>query len=469
LKYSNEPLFKGTVTIEDLLEDGSVLARIEGKVVFLKGGIPGDVVEISVLRKKKGYFLGRIDSFISYSDSRVTPLCSHFGHCGGCKWQSLNYDEQLKFKADQVKDALERIGGFEGLNILPIIPAPSPYFYRNKLEFTFSSKRYYESRSETEETVLTNALGFHAPGIFDKAIHINACYLMDETADKIRNRVYSDALSSGMPFYDIRHHQGFFRNLVIRKAENTGERMVVLVTTSDPDQHGKKLIEPLVETFPEVTSWLQIENDRMNDHYGGLPVKVLFGNPAMHEILGEYTFRISSGSFFQTNSKQAKVLYDVVKSFMPEKKPALLYDLYCGTGTIGIYLSTQAEKIVGVEFVEDAVEDARRNCALNNIQHLSFYSGDMVKVLSEAFVEQEGKPEVIITDPPRAGMDEKICRKILSIGAENIIYVSCNPATQARDIKFLSEQYDMVKIQPVDMFPQTSHVETVALLRLRNV
>ncbi|MBK7434861.1 MAG: 23S rRNA (uracil(1939)-C(5))-methyltransferase RlmD [Chitinophagaceae bacterium] len=454
--------------VSDYAAEGKAMARLDGKVIFVSGAVPGDVADVLLTKNKKDWAEGRVLSIKSYSPDRETPFCGHFGICGGCKWQMLPYARQLQFKAQEAEQNMRRIGKVELPELLPIIGADETVEYRNKLEFTFSNKRYLTTDEINDEasTSLQNALGFHAPRIFDKVIDIDHCYLMDPVNDAIRNTIRSHALEKGYSFYDIRQHTGWLRNIIIRYC-TTGELMVNICLNHDEENHRKELFDHLLKTVPQITTLLYTINPKWNDSIYDLEPQVYFGKGYAMEKLGGLDFKISPKSFFQTNTKQAEKLYRVALDFAGLTGKEVLYDLYCGTGSIGIFMSKQAKKVIGVEVVEDAVVDARENAALNGIAHAEFFAGDVIKVCNDEFFARHGRPDVIVTDPPRAGMHEKLIQKLLEIAAPTLVYVSCNTATQARDIGLLAERYRVEKVQPVDMFPHTHHIECVALLRLK--
>lgn len=460
------------VEVVDAASDGRAVIRHNERVVFVEQGIPGDILDVFVYRKRQKNLIGRINNIISPSPHRVEPRCEHFGICGGCKWQMMDYDAQLVYKQKQVTDAFERIAKVAPQKVSPIIGAESPYFYRNKLEFSFSSRPWLtQEQISSGEVFEEPAVGFHVPGVFDKVLNIHTCYLQKPIVNDIRNALRELAIAEKIPFYDIRAHTGFLREIMFRTSEATGEIMVMLIVAEDDLKQVERLFKPLSEQFKEVTSWVWMHNPKLNNSFGDLPYQVWQGQAYITEQLGGFDFRISPTSFFQTNPKQAGQLYSVVKKMLKEILPAgqekhgRVYDLYAGTGSIGIYVSDLAEKIVGIEYVEASISDAWKNVQLNGLNHFSFYAGDMKKILNDELLQKEGKADVMICDPPRAGMDAKVVEKILETAPEYIIYVSCKPSTQGRDIALMKEDYDVVEIQAVDMFPHTAHVENVALLK----
>jgi 23S rRNA (uracil1939-C5)-methyltransferase len=454
--------------VADYAAEGKALAKVEGKVVFIEGAVPGDVVDVRLTKNKKDWAEGKAIHFHSYSADRVTPFCEHFGVCGGCKWQMLPYEKQLQYKQNEVAQNLRRLGKIALPELQPILGCQETSYYRNKLEFTFSNRRYLlpgeiEGGLPAEQS---NALGFHVPRLFDKVIDINHCHLMAEPTNKIKNTVRQFALEQGYPFYDIRNHTGWLRNLVLRIC-STGEVMVNLVFGYEDEVERKKILDHLLQEVPAITTLVYTINSKMNDSlYDQEPI-TYYGKGYVIEKLEEFQFKIGPKSFFQTNTHQGEQLYRITRDFAELSGSETVYDLYCGTGSIGLFVSGQSAKVIGVEVIAEAVEDAKANAALNGISHASFFAGDVIDVCNDAFFEQHGRPDVIITDPPRAGMHEKLVRKILEMEAPTVVYVSCNPATQARDLQLLDEKYTVTKIQPVDMFPQTHHIENVAQLKLR--
>jgi len=454
--------------ITDYASEGKSLGRIEGKVIFVEGAVPGDVADIFITKNKKDWAEGKAISFSEYSKERAQPFCIHFGVCGGCKWQMLPYEKQLQYKQQEAEQVLKRIGKAELPQIQPIIGSDNIIHYRNKLEFTFSNRRYLTNLeiNKSEKIPQENALGYHAPGIFDKIIDISECWLMDEINNLIRNTIREYAIENGLTYYDIRDHKGFLRNIIIRYC-STGELMINFVFAHDDQTEIKKLLDHLLEKIPAITTLLYTINQKWNDSIYDLDPKVYFGSDFITEMLGEFKFKISPKSFFQTNTKQAEKLYEVAKSFAALTGNEVVYDLYCGTGSIGIFLSKLSKKIIGVDLIEESIKDAKENALLNHIDHAHFFSGDVIEICNDGFFAEHGRPDVIISDPPRAGMHEKLIIKLLEIAAPKIVYVSCNVATQARDISLLSEKYTVEKIQPLDMFPHTHHIECVVLLQLK--
>lgn len=455
------------VLVEDYAAEGRSLSRIDGKVVFIEGAVPGDVVDIRLTKSKKDWAEGKAIHIHQFSAERQTPFCKHFGVCGGCKWQMLPYPKQLEYKQREVEQNLRRLSRVELPALLPIAGAVSDRFYRNKMEYTFSTKRYLTDAEMLAEPPIDagDALGLHAPKWFDKVIDIETCYLMGEPVDAIRNGLRRFAKEKGYPFYDIRQHSGWLRTLIIR-GSTTGQLMVNLVVAYN-DAEIKAVMEFLQNGFPQITTLLYTINAKFNDTiYDCTPV-IWHGPGFIHEKLEDFTFKIGPKSFFQTNSRQAEQLYRITRDFAELDGTQVLYDLYCGTGSIGIFCSRLAKKIIGVELVPEAIDDARENAALNGVPDTHFVAGDVITVCNPAFFERHGRPDVIITDPPRAGMHGSLVEKILEMEAPLVVYVSCNPATQARDLQLLDEKYAVTKIQPVDMFPHTHHIENVAQLKRR--
>jgi 23S rRNA (uracil1939-C5)-methyltransferase len=455
--------------ITEVAAEGKAIGKHDGKVVFVSYGAPGDIVDVRISKDRRNHAEGTIVQFHKKSDRRIEPTCKYFGVCGGCKWQHLPYKEQLAFKEAQVKDQLQRIGKLEVKEFLPIKGSAKEFEYRNKMEYTFAHKRWLtdeEVRSGADFTD-AQALGFHIPGRFDKILDIDECHLMNKAHNEIRNEIKSYAQKNKLSFFNVHEFTGDLRNVMIRVTEK-GEWMVLMIFGEPMNDKFKKLMDHLAEKFPFINSLLYVINQKKNDTYGDLPIIVYKGKDHIMEDFGHLQFKISPKSFFQTNTQQAIQLYTVTKDFAGLTGNELVYDLYTGTGSIACFISDKAKKVVGVEYVEDAIKDAKINAAFNHIDNTDFYAGDMKDVLNDAFIEKHGNPDVIITDPPRAGMHEDVVRKILSIAPKRIVYVSCNPATQARDMAMLADQYDMVKSQPVDMFPHTHHVENVVLLVLKN-
>ena len=467
MKKDKKKIILENVLVTDYAAEGKALAKLDGKVIFISGAVPGDVADVFITKNKKDWAEGRVMQVKEYSKERVDPFCKHFGVCGGCKWQMLPYAKQLEYKQQEAEQNLRRIGKVALPEILPIIGADDDKYYRNKLEFTFSNKRYLlPGEMDNPDVLQQGALGFHVPRLFDKIIDIDECYLMDGVNNSIRNTIRNFTLQSNYSFYDVREHTGWLRNIVIRYC-TTDELMVNVIFNFDDETERKKLLQHVLEQVPSITTLLFTINPKWNDTIYDLTPQVYFGKGFVLEKIEDFVFKISPKSFFQTNTKQAEKLYAVTRDFAGLTGNEVVYDLYCGTGSIGIFVSKQAKKIIGVEVIEDAIADAKENAALNNITHAQFFAGDVIKICNDEFFAKHGKPDVIITDPPRAGMHDKLVSKLLEIAAPKIVYVSCNTATQARDLGLLSEKYSVEKIQPVDMFPHTHHIECVVLLKLK--
>jgi len=456
-----------SVAIEDLGAEGKCVSRYENIVIFSEGTVPGDIVDLEVTHfKKKKFGEAKLVRLIKSSENRTEPVCQHFGLCGGCKLQHIDYGMQLHFKQKQVKDNLERLGKIDIPAIQPIIGSQTTYEYRNKLDFTFSNKRWLLAEEMDQEHETLYGLGFHLPGKFDRVIDIETCHLQPEPSNSIRLAVKAYALKHGLTFYNVRAHEGFLRNLIIRNT-NTQEVMVMLQFGEDNIDQINAICNYLIAEFPQITSLVYFINTKKNDTYTDLDVYVYHGPGYIQEQMEGLTFRVGPKSFYQTNSNQAYELYKIARSFAGLTGKEVVYDLYTGTGTIANFVARQAKQVIGIEYVEDAIEDAKINSQINNITNTLFYAGDMKDVLNKEFIAKHERPDVIITDPPRAGMHEDVVNTLLFIGAPKIVYVSCNPATQARDLALLDSDYKVTAIQPVDMFPQTAHVENVVLLEKR--
>ena len=468
------------IEITDAGAEGMSVARVDGMVVFVPFVVPGDIVDIQLYKKKRNYAEGRAVHFHHMSPQRVEPVCTHFGVCGGCKWQHMNYEAQLAAKQRQVRDNLERLGGIDCSMMRPICGSEKTYYYRNKLEFTFSSKRWLQPGEERRDDD-PGAVGFHVPQVFDKVLPIDWCYLQSEPSNAIRKFLRDYAIKHNIPFYDIRNHTGYLRNVIIRNTTN-GEWMVVLIVAEDKPEWLMPMLEELDIAFPElspanhprITSLMYIINNKLNDSYSDLKPCLFRGQEYITEEMPRYhgdtplRFRINPKSFYQTNSEQAYKLYSYVAEFADLKGGEIVYDLYTGTGTIAQFIANMCHKVVGIEYVEEAIADARINAAVNGLNNCTFFAGDMAKVLNDDFVSANGRPDIVITDPPRAGMHESVVEQLLKMEPRKIVYVSCNPATQARDLELLATHYNVHRIQPVDMFPHTQHVENVAELVLRS-
>ncbi len=458
------PLLENVV-IEDLAAEGKSLARIENMVLFVKNLVPGDVADIQVIRKRKKYMEGIPVNIKQESPHRIKPVCVHFGTCGGCKWQQLPYEKQLEYKQKQVRDNFERIGKVYTSVIKPIIPSEETYYYRNKLEYTFSRDRWLsqDEISSGEKIEDKNALGYYIPGRFNRVLHITECHLQAEMSNTIRNEIYAFAMQHKFTFYSNVSHTGFLRNLIIRNT-SLNEWMVVLSFAENNKAKIHLLLDHVRKSFPGITSLYFVINEKRNDTIHDLELKLYEGKAFIEEKLDTLTFNIGPKSFFQTNSRQALKLYQRVKELAQIGTKDVVYDLYTGTGTIAQFIANGCQKVVGIEYIDEAIKDARTNSQKNNITNAAFFTGDIRETLTREFFRQNGKPDTIITDPPRAGMHKDVVKAIMDTGARKIVYVSCNPATQARDIHLLSEKYDVEILQPIDMFPQTHHVENIALL-----
>ncbi|MDR1679040.1 MAG: 23S rRNA (uracil(1939)-C(5))-methyltransferase RlmD [Prevotellaceae bacterium] len=458
------------IMITDLAAEGKAIARVDGRVIFVPWAVSGDVADLQLTKKKSSYAEARVLRFVKLSDQRETPFCEHFGTCGGCKWQMLPYAEQLRYKQQQVADNLTRIGKIDLPEILPIIGSAKTTFYRNKLEFTFSNKKWLSHEAmqagKTDENM--NGVGFHIPGLFDKVLDIEKCWLQDDVSNQIRNEIRRYALENGLSFFDIRRQEGFLRNLIVRTS-TTGEVMLIVVFFYEDNDLINKMLQNIAEKFPQITSLLYIINSKANDTITDREVRVFKGKDHIFEQMEGLRFKIGAKSFYQTNSEQAYELYKVTRSFAQLTGNELVYDLYTGTGTIANFVAQKARKVIGIEYVPEAIEDAKVNSQINAIDNTLFFAGDMKDILNEQFINTHGRPDVIITDPPRAGMHDDVIRAILFAAPARIVYVSCNPATQARDLSLLGEAYRVTAVQPVDMFPHTHHVENVVLLEKKRL
>lgn len=463
-RNKNKPVYRN-ILIESIGAEGKAVARVNDMVVFTSHVIPGDVVDLQVTKKRSKYQEASVMALVTPSPARVKAFCRHYGTCGGCKWQVLPYEKQLFYKQKQVEDQLKRIGRLELPPVTPILGSAKQTYYRNKLEYTFSNRRWLTKEEIGAETGTfeMNALGFHIPGLFDKVLNVTECHLQPAPSDSIRNFVYRYALENRLEFFDLKNQAGFLRNLTIRTT-TTGELMVIVSFFSEYREEREKLLGALKENFKEITSLLYVINPKANDTITDQEVIAFWGRDHILEEMEGLKFKIGPKSFYQTNPEQAYKLYKTVREFAGLKGNETVYDLYTGTGTIALFLARNLAKVVGIEYVPEAIEDAEINCRNNQITNAAFYSGDINKVLNAEFTEINGKPDVIITDPPRSGMHPEVVGKILDLYPEKIVYVSCNPATQARDLALLSANYRITCVQPVDMFPQTHHVENVVLL-----
>ena len=476
-KHKPLPLLEH-ITIESVAAEGKCIFHYDDKVVFVPFCVPGDVVDVQITKKKHSFMEGRVERIISYSKVRETPMCEHFGICGGCKWQNLPYEEQLKAKQQQVFDQLTRIGKVELPPFQPILGSVKTKEYRNKLEFGCANKRWYTKeeiaalppKEEGQEGNLSeSAIGFHITGAFDKIYPIKKCWLMDDLHNEIRNEISRYAKENSMSFYDIRAQHGLLRDLMMRNS-NTGEFMLLVQFHYDEEgdeQKAMQLLLHIADTFPQITSLIYVDNQKGNDTFGDLELTTFKGTDFIYETMEDLKFKVGPKSFYQTNTDQAYHLYCVARSFAQLTGGELVYDLYTGTGTIANFVAHQAKQVIGIEYVPEAIEDAKENSHVNGINNTLFYAGDMKDILTDDFIQGHGQPDVIITDPPRAGMHADVVKVILNASPKRIVYVSCNPATQARDLQLMDADYKVAAVQPVDMFPHTPHVENVVLLERR--
>ncbi len=462
----SKPVLLG-VTVSDMAAEGKSICRVDDQVVFITGAVPGDVVDIQITKKRSNYSEGFVTRFISYSPERVEPFCKYFGKCGGCKWQFIPYSKQVEYKEREVINNLRRIGHLELPENLPILPSEKNEYYRNKLEFTYSNKRWLtDEELSNPDIAKTPGVGFHVPGLFDKVVDITDCHLQAEPSNSIRNWTRDYAFEHGLSFYDLRERTGLLRNLTIRTA-STGDIMVIVAFGCDEPENISAMLTALKEAYPQITSLMYVVNTKANDTITDLEIKCFAGEPFITEQMGDIKFRVGPKSFYQTNSEQAHRLYDVAKEFAGLTGKEVVYDLYTGTGTIANYVARSARKVVGIEYVPDAIEDAKVNSQINGIKNTEFFAGDMKDVLTLDFINEHGRPDIMIVDPPRAGMHPDVVETILKSAPDRIVYVSCNSATQARDIQMMNEHYKVVALRPVDMFPHTHHVESVVLLEKR--
>ncbi|QQR98745.1 MAG: 23S rRNA (uracil(1939)-C(5))-methyltransferase RlmD [Sphingobacteriales bacterium] len=460
-KYPNVEL-----TIEKIAAEGRGIAKHDGLIYFVEKAIPGDVVDTKIKKKKKDYAIAQINKYVKKSDDRIESVCTHFGTCGGCYWQNVAYEKQLAFKQQIVVEVLKKIGRAEIENTLPILGANPTFYYRNKMEYTFSDRAWLtDEQIQSEESFDRRALGFHVAGSFASVLHIDACFLQHKTADEIRNSIFQFALQNDFSFCNLKTNEGFLRNLIIRNTK-TNEWMVTVCFAAHQQENIQQMMQHILNNFPFITSLNYIINTKNNDTIFDQEVINFNGRPFIIEQLKNIQYKISTKSFFQTNSYQAENLYDVVVQFAQLKHTDIVYDLYCGTGSIALYLANQCKQVIGIEQIEDAIVDATENASLNKIDNATFYVGTVEKILDEHFLEQHPKADVVILDPPRAGLHEKVIETLLVALPKKIVYVSCNPATQARDIQLLNTAYKNVQAQAVDMFPHTYHIENVILLEL---
>lgn len=467
MRKKKEPVILQNIEIESIAAEGNALAHVEGKVLFVPWCIPGDIVDVRVTKKKSAYMEGVMQRIVTPSQLRLEPFCEHYTVCGGCKWQPLPYDLQLKYKQQQVEDQLKRIGKLVLPPIEPILGSEKTVEYRNKLEFTFSNKRWILSGEDAEglSDVEKLGLGFHISGFFDKVLDIKKCHLQASPSNEIRLWIKQYAIDNGLSFFDLREQTGLLRNLVIRTA-STGEVMVIVVFACE-SEHITEVMEELKNAFPQINSLYYIVNTKRNDSISDQTPILFSGSDAIYEQMEDLKFKIGPKSFYQTNSLQAYRLYSVVREFADLKGNEIVYDLYTGTGTIGLFLSNNAAKVVGIEYVPEAIEDAKVNASNNGRANAFFFAGDMKDMLTGDFINENGKPDVVILDPPRAGIHPSVAEVLLQAQAPRMVYVSCNPATQARDLALLQEKYEITRVRPVDMFPHTHHVENVVALKLR--
>ncbi len=464
------------ITITDIAAEGKSLVRINDLVVFVPFCVPGDVVDLQIKRKKHSYAEAEVVRFIKYSDKRTEPMCEHFGICGGCKWQNLPYEEQLAFKQQQVHDQLTRIGKIELPEFMPIKGSVKTSEYRNKLDFGCANKQWLTREQLQAGVPFAPGIGFHITGAFDKILPISKCWLMDDLHNQMRNSIYDYAVRNGLSFFDLRQQVGLLRDIIIR-CSNSGEWMLIVQFHYDrtseeslhqSEQQAEGLLQFIADSFPQITSLMYLDNQKCNDTIGDQDIKLFKGNDHIFLLMEDLKFKVGPKSFYQTNTEQAYHLYCVAREFAGLTGSELVYDLYTGTGTIANFVSKQAKKVIGIEYVPEAIEDAKINSQINNINNTLFYAGDMKDILTDNFIAEHGRPDVIITDPPRAGMHPDVINVILNAHPERIVYVSCNPATQARDLQLLDVSYKVTKVQPVDMFPHTPHVENVVLLEARS-
>ncbi len=453
------------VNIIDTAEEGLAIGRCEdGRIIQVSGAVPGDIVDAIATKKRKGMFVAKTTAISKFSEDRTEPFCSHFGLCGGCKWQHMSYAAQLRYKSKRVQDAFQRIGELDAALIQPIVAAPDQQYYRNKLEYTASDRRWLtEEELASDEVFEREGIGFHLPGSFDKILDIDHCYLQNDASNKIRLFIKSQAKKNQWPFFQMREKTGFIRNIIVRN-NRAGDIMIVLVVGEENHEWIKLLVDSLAAAFPEIVSIYSCINTKVNDSIHDLKAQHAYGAKTLVEKLHHVNFNIGPKSFFQTNSVQAENLYALTKKLAGLTKTDVVYDLYCGVGSIGIYMADSCSRVVGIEQIAEAMDDAKENAALNGLTNTDFVVGTVEMILDPEFVQLHGHPDVVITDPPRAGMHPNVIKHLLVADPKRIVYVSCNPATQARDIKMLSEKYKLITAVPVDMFPQTQHIECVALL-----
>ena len=467
-KITNKIVFNHIKVLDAGAKGVSVAKAPDGKVIFIPNVVPGDVVDVQTFKKRKSYYEGKAVRFHEFSEHRIEPVCQHFGVCGGCKWQNMKYDQQLYYKQNEVRNHLQRIGKIEIPEFEPILGSKDQFFYRNKMEFGFSNARWMTEQELDSEEIIENknALGFHIPKMWDKILDIEKCHLQQDPSNAIRNEIRSFAIEHNLEFFNPRNHEGFLRTLMIRTA-STGEIMVLIQFFEEQKENREMLLNFIAERFPEITSLQYVINGKPNDTIYDQNVHLFKGRDYILEEMEGLHFSINAKSFYQTNSEQAYELYKITRDFAGLTGNEIVYDLYTGTGTIAQFVSRQAKKVIGVEAVPEAIFDAKENAVRNEISNCEFFVGDMKVVFNEAFIAQHGKPDVIITDPPRDGMHKDVVEQIMKIAPEKVVYVSCNSATQARDLALMDEKYKVTRVRPVDMFPQTHHVENVVLLELR--
>ena len=466
-KIPADKKFLQNIQVIDIAEEGKGVGKSDDLVIFIDKAVPGDIVDVELLRRKKKFYEGKIQNLVKPSEHRTEPFCEHFGVCGGCKWQHLTYEAQLQFKQKSVSDALQRLGKLDVSDMEPILGSAESRYYRNKLEYTFSDKRWLtDGDMRNAETMEMNALGYHIPGRFDKILDIDHCYLQADPSNEIRNKVREYALKAGISFYNLRNHEGALRNLIIRSS-STGELMVIVVFAYADEEQIEGMMKFIASEFKNINSLLYIINQKKNDTIFDQEIHTYAGADHIFENMDGLKFKIGPKSFYQTNSAQAFELYKIARDFAGFKGDELVYDLYTGAGTIANFIAGKVKSVVGIEYVPTAIEDAKINSEINGIKNTSFFAGDMKDILNEDFISTHGKPDVVITDPPRAGMHPDVLKRLLEMEAEKIVYVSCNAATQARDIDLLKAKYEVGRIKPVDMFPHTQHVENVVLLTIK--
>lgn len=467
-RKNNRVVFENVEVVDAGAKGKAVAKAPDGRVIFINNAVPGDVVTVQTFKKKKAFYEASVTSISKYSEKRVEPVCPHFGVCGGCKWQNLGYEHQLYYKQKEVAQNLRRIGKIELPEFQPILGSEKQYFYRNKMEFSFSDNKWLTLEQIKSDKVIENrnALGFHIPGMWDKILDLDICYLQADPSNAIRDFIKAKAEELNLSFFNTRNQEGFLRTLMIRTT-STGEVMVLIQFFHEDEENRKLLLNAVAEEFPQITSLLYVINSKGNDTLYDQDIKLFFGRDHIFEEMEGLQFKINAKSFYQTNSEQAFELYKITRDFAGLSGNELVYDLYTGTGTIAQFVAKKAKKVIGVEAVPDAIEAAKANALLNKIENVEFYVGDMKKVFNEEFINAHGRPDVVITDPPRDGMHADVVAQLINLEAQKIVYVSCNSATQARDLALLDAKYKVTKVQPVDMFPQTHHVENVVLLEKR--